>query len=92
MKNLSLAITLLFLAMLPSCATSHAVRYAYGHESFYGDEVDPEEGDVSRAIFGVPVILFSIAWDVVSIGEQAIFGVWPLWGDNSLSMNPDKHE
>ncbi len=91
MKKLSLAIVLLCLSALPSCATSHAVRYAYGHDSFFAEPVTKPQGDPSRAFFAPPLIMLSVVWDVVTVPTQAIFGIWPWWGDKSLSMDPNKY-
>jgi hypothetical protein len=78
---------LVFLALLlPSCATCHAVKWAYNAPSCHG-EVD-EGASVLRPAIGVPFILLSAAWDFLTWPEQLIFGVWPMWGENSKHMKP----
>jgi len=41
-----------------------------------------------RAIVGAPVIVGSAAFDVVTWPIQLIFGVWPMWGDDSTQLKP----
>jgi hypothetical protein len=88
MKKFS-ACLILASVLLPSCATSHAVRYAYGSSSVFQEE---ESDDTWRAVYGGPLILGSIGWDLITWPAQLLFGVWPLWGSSSLSMEPDSQE
>jgi len=88
MKKLTgLAVFLVVLA-LPSCATSHAVRWAWDRNSAYTESDSEVEGAALHTIFGIPVLAASVAWDAATLPFQAIFGVWPLWGDSSLHMKP----
>ena len=88
MKKLPAAL-LLAAVLLPSCATSHAFRYSFGHESFFQKA---EDNDSSRAIYGGPLILLSLGFDIATFPAQLFFGVWPWWGSKSRSMSPDKME
>jgi hypothetical protein len=88
MKKLSVLL-LLGSALLPSCATSHAIRYSYGKSSFYQEA---ETDDVWRAVYGTPLVIGSIGWDVITLPVQIVFGVWPMWGSSSLSMDPETME
>ena len=54
--------------------------------------MDPEEGDALRPALAIPLIVLSVGWDVVTLPPQAIFAVWPWWGDNSLHMNVNNDE
>jgi len=85
MKKISATILLLGLGLMSSCATKHATRYAFGESSFYQET---ESQDHWRAVYGAPLIVGSVVWDVATFPFQAIFGVWPWWGENSLSMDP----
>jgi len=86
MKKFPIIAVLLVVGLASSCATVHATRYAYGKSSVYADA---RENDASRAWFGIPLILFGLGWDAATFPAQALFGVWPMWGDASLSMDPD---
>lgn len=88
MKTRTLGLALLALSVLPSCATTHAVRWAYTKPSVYAEPTTEYSDNYLRPAIGVPVILASVGWDVVTFPFQAIFGVWPIWGDGSLHMNP----
>ena len=76
------------LCVLPSCGTTNGVRWAYGKTSIYGEPDTNTEGGAVRAIFGVPVIVGGVVVDAVTWPAQALFGVWPLWGDKSTVMKP----
>lgn len=81
-------LALLTLAVLPACATTNGVRWAYGMDSVY-DEPDQLSEDCGlRAIVGVPVIVGGAVWDVATFPLQIIFGVWPTWGRASTMMDP----
>lgn len=86
-KILALTLLLLPLFALPSCSTTHAARYAYGKTSVYADSSTPA---YSKAIWGIPLLLFSVAFDIVTLPGQAAFGVWPYWGDKAQSMKPSE--
>lgn len=89
MAKRSLSIALLAMVVLPACATTNGVRWAYGKSSVH-DRPDAFSEDVAmRAIFGVPVIVGGVAFDAVTWPLQLIFGVWPMWGSASTMMNPD---
>lgn len=81
------------LCLSSSCATVQSVRWAYHHDSMFGDAIEPEDSQYGynrsiRALLGLPLILNSIAWDAATFPVQILFGVWPWWGDDSMSMNP----
>lgn len=82
--------TLLALALLPlsSCGTVNGVRWAYGKTSIYGKPDSFSESRGIRATFGVPVIVGGFAFDAVTFPAQALFGVWPWWGNASTHMKP----
>lgn len=88
MKKFS-ACLILASILLPSCATSHAVRYAYGQSSVFQEE---ESDDSWRAVYSTPLIVGSMIWDIFTFPAQAVYGVWPLWGSSSLSMDPNYEE
>jgi len=79
---------LLAMVVLPACATTNGVRWAYGKSSIYDKPDGFSESVAMRAMFGVPVILGGVAWDAATWPLQLIFGVWPMWGSDSTSMNP----
>lgn len=90
---------LLVLAMggSSSCATTHAVRYAYHAESFYGEAVTPEDHQysferITRIVIALPLIVSAVGWDAGTFPLQALFGAWPWWGDSSLCMRPGVDE
>ena len=72
--------------LLPSCATTHGVRWTYGHTSIWDPPDADSEAIALRAIAGAPVILGSVGWDLVTWPFQLAFGVWPMWGDSSTQM------
>lgn len=84
-RALSLAIAA---TSLSACATSHAVRWTYQMPSIWDAPEPYEENVAMRAIVGAPVIIGSAAFDVVTWPIQLIFGVWPMWGDESTQLKP----
>ncbi|MCK5940384.1 MAG: hypothetical protein KAI24_00330 [Planctomycetes bacterium] len=74
---------------LPSCGTSHAVRWAYGHPSAFEAPSQHSEESGLRAAIGLPVIVGGVLFDVTTFPLQAMFGVWPWWGEHSQMMTPD---
>lgn len=82
------ALTLLALGCLPACATTNGVRWAYGMDSVYDKPKSLSEATALRAVVGVPVIVGGVIWDAATLPLQAIFGVWPMWGNSSTMMNP----
>lgn len=81
-------LALLSLAVLPACATTNGVRWAYGMDSVYDEPDRLSESCALRAIVGAPVIVGGAAWDVVTFPFQILFGVWPMWGGESTMMDP----
>ena len=53
------------------------------------DEYSKESG-LAPAV-GLPLIVCSAAMDAVTWPYQLIFGVWPMWGEESLHMKPPEH-
>ena len=88
MKNVLPAVLLLACSLLPSCATANSVRWTYGKSSAYPPPGELAEDVAWRAVVGGPLILGSLAFDVVTFPFQAIFGVWPWWGSRSEHMVP----
>ena len=88
MKTRLLCVALLALLFLPSCATTHSIRWAYGKTSTFTEPTHQFSSDVLKPMIGVPVVVTAVGWDVVTFPFQAIFGVWPFWGDASLHMVP----
>lgn len=88
MKNFLPAVLLLPLVLLPSCATANSVRWTYGKTSAYPPPGELAEDVAWRAWIGAPLILGSVVFDAVTFPFQAIFGVWPWWGDRSQHMEP----
>ena len=74
--------------VLPSCATTHAVRWTYGMSSIYDKPDEFSEREGLRPVVGVPLILGSAAMDAVTWPFQLLFGVWPMWGSASQHMKP----
>ena len=88
-RNLS-GLLLVALTVLPACATANGVRWAYGDDSCYDEPDALSETCALRAIVGAPVIVGGVAWDAVTWPFQIIFGVWPMWGQDSTMMDPAK--
>lgn len=84
----ALGAALLAILALPSCATTHAARWAYGMDSIHDKPSQVSENVGLRPFLGVPLILASVAWDALTWPEQLIFGIWPMWGRASLHMKP----
>ncbi|HEX5053150.1 MAG TPA: hypothetical protein VFZ65_15350 [Planctomycetota bacterium] len=81
-------LALLTLVVLPACATTNGVRWAYGMPSVYDKPDEFSESVACRAIFGVPVIVGGAVADAVTWPLQLLFGVWPTWGSDSTQMDP----
>lgn len=79
---------LLAMVVLPACATTNGVRWAYGKSSIYDKPDGFSESHALRATIGLPLILGSVAFDAATWPLQLIFGVWPMWGSNSTMMDP----
>jgi hypothetical protein len=84
-------LALFVITLLPACATTHGARWAYGKSSTYDAPDEVSEGLALRALVGVPVIVGGVVWDAATWPLQLLFGVWPLWGNESTMMNPDTH-
>lgn len=84
----ALAAAILGVLALPSCATTHAVRWTYGMDSIHDKPSQVSENIGLRPFIGVPLILGSVAWDALTWPEQLIFGIWPMWGSASKHMKP----
>lgn len=82
-------LAVLALTVLPACGTVNGVRWAYNDTSCYGAPDDVSESVNLRAWVGVPVIVGGLAFDIATLPLQAIFGVWPLWGDESNMGKPE---
>ncbi len=82
-------LALLTLTVLPACATTNGVRWAYGMPSVYDTPDAVSESVGIRMLFGAPVIVGGVIWDAATFPLQLIFGVWPMWGDASTQMNPN---
>ena len=82
----------LALACLPltSCGTLNTVRWVYGMPSVFAKPDAFSEGAALRAVAAPVVLPAAVVFDVATLPVQAIFGVWPYWGDASLHMNPNK--
>ena len=82
----------LALACLPltSCGTLNTVRWVYGMPSVFEEPCYFSEDAALRAAVAPVVIPAGVVFDVATFPVQAIFGVWPFWGDASLHMNPNK--
>jgi hypothetical protein len=81
-------LALLALLGLSSCTTVHSVRWSYGMSSAYPEPDEFSDDLAIRAVVGLPLIVGSIVFDAVTWPIQALFGVWPLWGDASKHMKP----
>lgn len=73
---------------LTSCGTVNGVRWAYGESSIYGKPDEYSESQGLRAVMGIPVIVGGLAFDAGTFPLQALFGVWPWWGDASTQLRP----
>jgi hypothetical protein len=82
------ALSLLACSLLSGCATTHGIRWVYGMESIHAKPDQFSEDAALRAIVGAPVILGSVAFDLVTWPGQLLFGVWPTWGKSSEHMKP----
>lgn len=84
-----LAAGLLACTFLQSCGTTNAVRWTYGKPSVFDAPDRYSESMGLRPIVGIPVIVGGFAFDAVTFPAQALFGVWPWWGKNSMHMQPE---
>lgn len=92
MKNALPKALFLAVALLPSCATSNSICWTYGKPSAYPKPGELAEDVAWRAVIGAPLILGSVAFDVVTFPFQAVFGVWPWWGSRSKHMVPQQED
>ena len=92
MKTTAFAVLLAATTLLPSCATSHAVRWVYGEPSTFNESENDAVDAVLKPTFAVPMIVGGAMFDVITLPFQAAFGVWPWWGDASRHVVPDTRE
>jgi hypothetical protein len=88
MRKATLCLLLFAVLALPSCATTHAVRWTYGMDSIYDKPTRLAEDTGVRSVVGLPLIVGSVAADAFTWPFQLIFGVWPMWGRASQHMKP----
>ena len=84
-----LAASLLACTFLQSCGTANAVRWTYGKPSVFAAPDQHSEAMGLRPIVGIPVIGAAVVFDAVTFPAQAVFGVWPWWGSESMHMQPE---
>lgn len=90
MKTSAIAGLLLTATLFSGCATTHAVRWIYGEPSTF-HESDSESVDaVLKPALAVPMVVGGAAFDVLTFPVQALFGVWPWWGEESVHLVPSE--
>jgi hypothetical protein len=78
-RLLAPALLLATMAILPSCATKHLLRWNAGKPNYYGQPADRDREivRVTGTIAGFPV---AVVWDVVTFPVQWLWGFDP-YGD-----------
>lgn len=74
--------------LFPSCFTTNGAKWVFDAPSVYTKPDQDMENAGVRAIVGLPLLVTSLALDLVTWPFQLAFGVAPMWGESSTMAKP----